>query len=255
LFLFTNEPLLDLQAVLGLLGLLVAFRERKFLLVAWFFVIFITQTKESAVVASIPFAMCVGLGIGNLVLPGLGGMSSNEVFKLNWQPNLSQGLFLVYVIVLGLTSAFTIVGSISSIPQGNIKAMRWIQLNTPLNSRFAVLVGNGSNGLEVSEWFPAISQRVSVNTGEGMEWLSVEPGKTDFDTFARLQNCTLQSVSCVEEWSRQTGLAWDYLYISLQAVTLADGSPSKLLASLLSSPSYVLVFQNASTLVFHRIEP
>jgi len=255
LFLFTNEPLLDLLAVLGLLGLLVALRERKFLLVAWFFVVFIAQTKESAIMASIPFAMFIGLGIGNLVLPGLGGMSSNEVFSPNWQPSLPQGLFLVYVIVLGLTSAFTVAGSMKPIPQEDIKAMEWIQLNTPLKSRFAVLVGNASSSLAVSEWFPALSQRVSVNTGEGMEWLSVEPGKTDFDTFTRLQTCTLQSLSCVEEWSRQTGLAWDYLYIPLQTVTLADGSPSKLLTSLQSSPYYALIFQNASTLVFHRLEP
>lgn len=133
--------------------------------------------------------------------------------------------------------------------------MEWIQQNTHLKSRFAVLVEYASNSFAVSEWLPTLSQRVSVNTGEGIEWLSVEPGKTDFDTITRLQTCTLEYLSCVEEWSRQTSLAWDYLYIPLQAVTLADGSPSKLLASFRSSPNYALIFQNASTLVFYHLEP
>ena len=255
LFLFTNEPLLDLQAVLGLLGVMVAVRERKFMLVAWFLLIFVVQTRESAIVASIPFAMLVGLGIGHLVLPGLGRSGIDEIYKIHWRPTLSQVLFLVYVIVVGLFSAYSVVGSMKAISQGDIEAMTWIKTNTPLSSRFLVILGEGSVDVNVSEWFPALTQRVSVNTREGMEWSAIEIGKTDPATFARLQSCALQTVSCIEEWSRQSENYWDYLYLPVKAATMADGSTSKLFKSLQSSPSYELIFQSESVYMFHRLFP
>ena len=255
LFLFTHEPLLDLQAILGLLGLMVAVRERKFMLVAWFLLIFVLQTKESAVVASIPLAIFVGLSIDHLILHGLGETRFERNDQIHRGINLSQILFLIYILVVGLFSVYFVSSSMKPISPGDIAAMSWIKDNTPSDSRFLIILGEKPYNINVSEWFPALTQRVSLNTGEGMEWLTNKIGKSDQATFDKLQTCTLKTVSCLEEWVFHSENYWDYLYLTVNAASMADGSTSRLFNSMLNSPSYELIFENKSVYIFKNIFP
>lgn len=255
LFLFTNEPILDIQAVLGLLGILVAFRERKLILISWFFAIFVFQTHESAIVASIPLALLVGLGIGHLVLPGLSRSTTVWSEQTPTRLESSQILFLVYYLVVGLLSSYFAISTMDAISQEDIAAMTWIKTNTPLTSRFLVVFGEDAFDVNVSEWFPALTERESLTTNQGREWLPIKKGESDPQTLLRVQSCTLQTITCIEEWTLQTENYWDYLYLPVKAATMADGSTSRLFNSMLNSPSYDLIFESESVYIFKNIFP
>lgn len=253
LFMFTNEPLLDLQAVLGLLGLLCALRDRLWLPVAWFGIVFFAQTKESAIVATIPFALLVGWGVSRLVLPGLGAVEIHGAPESRSRPNLAQGLFLLYALIVGLCTAFLASASLTSISGGDIAAMRWIQANTSAEARFIVLAGEKSADIDTIEWFPALTERVSVNTNEGTEWSETVEGVSDLDTITRVQACTLESMACITDWAAQTGSEWNYLYLSAPAALLEDGTPTRLVRELNDSASFSKVFENSAALVYRRV--
>ena len=253
LFAFTDEPLLDILAVLGLLGVLVALRDRSmFWLPAWFFLVFVFQTRFSAVVATVPFAILAGLGVGRLVLPGLerplAEGETRSAFRLNWV----QVSFLVYFFGVGLFSANAISPKDTVTPEA-LAAMSWVDQHTPPDSRFVIVAGVGSvpGSYPVPEWFPVLARRSSLSTGQGQEWLQDSSKKLAPANYDFLQTCALQNLSCLDEWSQRTGLHWDYLYLLRAAVTLADGSPSKLWLSLQTSPAYELVFQNDAALIYH----
>jgi hypothetical protein len=253
LFAFTDEPLLDILAVLGLLGVLVALRERSYWLPAWFFLVFVFQTRFSAVVATAPFALLAALGIGRLVLPGLARKpeegETRPVPLLNWV----QILFLVYFFGVGLFSANAISVKDAVTPD-HLAAMSWVEQSTSPGSTFIIVAGGGNvpGSYPVPEWFPVFAQRTSLSTNQGQEWLQDNSQKLAPANYDFLQTCALQDLSCLDEWDRRTGLTWDYVYLLRPAVTLADGSPSRLWQSLQSSPSYTLVFQNASALIYYR---
>ena len=274
LFAFTDEPVLDILAVLGLLGVLVSLRgpegvlrdpkgvlrdpggvlrERKYLLPAWFFLVFVFQTRFSAVVATVPFALLAALGIGRLVLPGLARPQPESASRpapfLNWV----QILFLVYFFVVSLFSANA--NSVKdAVSPDALAAMAWAEQSTQADSTFVIVAGAAGvpGSYAVPEWFPVFARRTSLSTAQGQEWLADSARKLSPANYDFLQTCALQDLSCLDEWSRRTGLQGDYLYLLRPAVTLADGSPSKLWRSLQISPAYTLVFQNSSTLIYHR---
>jgi hypothetical protein len=253
LFAFTNEPVLDILAVLGLLGVLVAFRDRKYGLPAWFFLVFVFQTRFSAVVATAPFAILAALGIGRLVLPGLARPLKEGETRPGYALNWVQILFLVYFFGVSLFSANA--NSVKdAVTSDALAAMSWVEQSTPPGSTFVIVGGVGSvpGSYPVPEWFPVFARRTSLSTAQGQEWLQDSVMKLAPANYDFLQTCALQDLSCLDEFTRRSGLQGDYLYILRPAVTLADGSPSKLWKSLQSSTVYELAFENNSALIFHR---
>jgi len=64
----------------------------------------------------------------------------------------------------------------------------------------------------IQEWFPALAQRRSQTTMQGLEWTLKNDFFPRLGSLGTLQACT--NMECVNQWSVNTGLGYDYVLIS-----------------------------------------
>lgn len=77
-FYFTEEPLLPLFAVLGLLGLFMCLANQRWLLPAWIVTIFLLQPRAAETPATVPLALLVGIAVDRMVIPAV---SNPQLFE------------------------------------------------------------------------------------------------------------------------------------------------------------------------------
>jgi hypothetical protein len=64
-----------------------------------------------------------------------------------------------------------------------------------------------------SEWFPALTRRVSVGTAQGYEWTAAWPDR-EREALA-LQACAGSiGLGCLERWVKASGRAPDFIYVA-----------------------------------------
>jgi hypothetical protein len=249
-FLFTNEPLIDLAAVLGLLGLLSCLRDREPLLPIWLGLIFLLQTRAAPTVAILPFALLVGKGLNDVVMPGL-----SHVVRLSDQAprqapvtHVAPRMLIAYLVTTGLISAY-LTAPKASLPEDQRMAMNWVRVNTPAAGRFAVITNISDSGSDmVSEWFPALTQRVSLATPQGLEWLPNDRYQQYLRVYEQFEQCAKQTVSCLAPLLPTGKGTPVYIYVTVDDSLSDDG----LLTSLSQSPEYSLVYAEPRVHIFER---
>ena len=63
----------------------------------------------------------------------------------------------------------------------------------------------------IQEWFPALAERESQTTMQGLEWNLNQDFFPRLRSLITLQACT--TLDCVNQWSANTDLSYDYLLI------------------------------------------
>src|SRR5262249_34347385 len=122
-------------------------------------------------------------------------------------------LFLGYALVSALLPLLRSDGKATALQPEERQAMAWVAANIPPSSRFLVVTGEENWAIDrVSEWFPTLTGRISLNTVQGSEWLPTSAA-TKVQNSA-LQLCGTEEVSCLDHWSELTGLSYHYIYIS-----------------------------------------
>jgi hypothetical protein len=128
--------------------------------------------------------------------------------------------------------------------------MRWVAANTPRTSTVAVL--NGAPlwfGLDAAtEWFPVLAQRPSVATPQGYEWLPGGQFLRRGTLYDSLHVCLKADVTCLERWTAKSGSGFTHVYL------VGRGCCAPLRASLLASPHYALVHDDAGGTIFARTQ-
>ncbi len=130
-------------------------------------------------------------------------------------------------------------------PPGPQQAMAWAAQNTPRESEFILLTGNGDAMTDpVQEWFPALAQRQSRTTLQGQEWMlgaGFFPRRDDLNT---LQACG--DTACLEDWSNRTATRYSHVLVQRNTKT------ERLLDSLSRDSRYTLLFESGDYLIFGR---
>ncbi len=90
----TSEPYVDLLAVIGVIGIFASLAKKRFFLPVWFLIIFIVSPRTAKTFAMIPFAMLIGIGIDQVILPGI-----QNLIKVKPSPTLSQNHQDVKVVI------------------------------------------------------------------------------------------------------------------------------------------------------------
>jgi hypothetical protein len=257
LFLHTNEPYVSLQAVMGLVGLFACLSSRRYFLPAWLGLVFLLEPRLAASYSALPMSLLVAIGLDDVILEGIRHLSGSESPKpaekgrlsLRFSrmiPQIMLGFFLLYAFV----SAYVASPKIA-LSAADRSAMQWVGQQTPENSRFLVISAIEGAGEDlVSEWFPAITRRISLGTPQGFEWIDGPAFSSRWRSHDVLQGCASRDVNCLEEWSRSSGSSFDYIYLS-QAVHPQD--EVLLLESLHSSPAFVQVYNNAQVDIFQVV--
>ncbi|MBM3121072.1 MAG: hypothetical protein FJZ97_02665 [Chloroflexi bacterium] len=265
LFLHTNELYLTLLAVFSLLGAFLCLRRGEYLLPAWLAVVFLLETRLTATYAAIPTALLAGIGYARGILPALAGTKDgpsadalNRTADLSrkgtaatipghWVPPLATSFFLSYLLIAAFLAAPR-----NALPDPQRQAMEWVRASTPAASRFVIISGIGQAGIDyVSEWFPALTERVSVATPQGYEWFPGEVFNRRWDLHAELQSCGVQDIRCLEAWAARTQSPFAYVYLVKSLPGSAEtGDTRDLYESLLSSPDYDEVYSQEDVSIF-----
>ena len=221
LFYFTGELFASLLAVIALFGLFAEIARKKFFILLWLVVISIFSPR-SALMSNIPVAILFGSGFVWVLIPGLlsyAGRPSIEYQTISelFREKISKIAFSV-IMILAFFSALLLplLGSapVKAISQFDQQAMNWVSINTPSNSKFVVLTGGEWTTDYISEWFTALSNRISVSTVQGSEWLPDYRYNDLINLYKEVQICAMENFSCLLSWEKNNGISYSYLYIS-----------------------------------------
>ncbi len=220
-FNFTEEPLVPLIAVIGLIGLFITIKRRNFFFVAWFILPFIMEPRSAPWILTMPLTMLTGIALTDLLLPGLASIGSNRA-----NPVFNPFRAKIVLLFLGFITAYSLLGAYAftlkmggdHLSNSDEKAMKWVSQNTPANSRFIILTGTQDPMHDpVQEWFPALTGRVSATTLQGREWTRGKDFIPSIATYAELQTCITSTLECFEQKARTIGIDYEYIYVSIQS--------------------------------------
>lgn len=256
-FPLTDEPQITFIAVLGLIGFAYSISRRHFLLPILYLLPYITDLRNAPVNAMISLVMLATIAISELILPAF---SNQMVGKSRLVP-----IALVYlgVYLFGSAAYYNIQFTGTAVSEQNRTAFEWIETNTPSENRVLVLTGETDTFCDgISEWFPALTGRISPTTVQGREWL---PNfSAAMQKQRELQACldTDNALECVENISRQYKIEFDYLYIARESTIKQSCKViapvirgDALIADLKSRNDYQPVYQTQAVIVFaHKQE-
>lgn len=255
-FYFTEEPYATLVAVLGLIGLARQVSRREWLLPLWLALPFVVEGRSAHLPAVIPLSLLAAIALVDVIFAALRPAQTGEVVT-----RAERGIFS-YLFLYLLFSAVFFGGQISTVRvyEGDQAAIGWIRENTPLEARFLVLTGSRSVSYDpLPEWFPALAERQSVHTVQGLEWVTGESFSVAVQNAAQAQDCLSVSAACVMESIR--GADVDYIYISrsLRTENFEPLDPPRAFpyveAGLRQEERLRLVYESEDTLVFEVERP
>jgi len=258
---FSEEPFLTIIAVLAILGLALKIVRREYLLPGWYVLPFIIELRNAPNVSAIPMAMLASTALLDLIFPALAqleGRVRKIEFQKSLQSRIEKGLFL-YLGLSMLTGMYYYDLTISDrkVSPENREAFQWVADNTPADSRFIVVTGNTDLFADWTlEWFPVLTNRVSLTTVQGREWLDNQQFLERVGDIQLLQHCLTNSSSleCIESQADKLGSKFDYIYIAKK--TARENYASTIRGEALISDltkdniNYQLVYQSTEVAIF-----
>jgi len=160
---------------------------------------------------------------------------------------IASTYFVLYLLIAAYLAAPR-----QALTESQRQSMQWIRENTPATSRFAVVSGIDSAGIDyVSEWFPALTDRTSVATPQGYEWFPDQVFDARWEAHSELQRCQRQGAGCLAAWALEARTTYTHVYVVKQPANEgAEGVGGGLYELLLESPSYVAIYDRKDVAVF-----
>lgn len=266
----TSEPYFPLVGMLGVVGLLSAFKHRLLALPVWWAATILLDVRAFPTFTTLPIALLAGMAVSDVVIPmldrgrerwpGLTVVPSSNGGSEDHGSQLIPWPGWTLVAVLGVMVLYALVGSmlrkpglggegeyLVSLSEGQRTAMHWIDERTPPDAAFLVVPRTPWQVDKESEWFPVLANRQSVATVQGTEWL---PG-SGFDLavadYADAWDCGYHTTRCLGLWSEVTGKSFDYVYLTRSDRFQCCGT---LLESLEADDDYLKVYEGPGGTIF-----
>ena len=133
--------------------------------------------------------------------------------------------------------------------------MDWIKVNTAKSDKFLLITQTPEKywGMDnTSEWFPALTERVSIITPQGTEWLSQKFYKR-VDFYGKLKDCYDQGLNCLENAAKKEGVDFGFIYLEKDKQDSGFYDKTSLLKhNLFESLSYSVVYENDGAILFAK---
>lgn len=240
--------LFTLAGVLRAAGLVWAVKHRQYFPVLWLVLPYFVEPRSA--VSFIASSLLIAIGLMDALPNVLDWMRTRSgltpsALDFTQRPGLNF-LLLGIIFYLFLGSAlydFRLINT-SLVPPDPQAAFDWARRNTPPDSEFLILTGlPGIMTDPIQEWFPALAERRSQTTLQGLEWTLGAAFFPRLEALVSLQECRV--VACVEAWSAETGLG--YSHVLVQRTEAA-----RLLDNFKHDPGYRLIFENTEVSIFER---
>lgn len=246
---FSMQGGLPILTMLYLIGVFAVLRRREFLLVAWSLVPYLVDPRNAPAITIFPIIMLGSEGARFLYLKFL------EAYLKTFQSRgdsvevpslLAVGVFSIMLGYLFFT-AWRQTSSLAriSLTQADREAMTWVKENTPAEAQFLLFTNTGGVSPMADayqEWFPALAERRSQNTLQGLEWVLGSEFFPYSQRLVALQSC--ETIKCLDDWARQQKIDMHYL-----AFKKGDASTA-LMASLRTDGGYRVVYESDTALIF-----
>ena len=217
----------------------------------------------------IPICLLAGYGIETIVLAALRGktndrdqdamLSGKTDLGRSLFPNRSSALLIGYLfihsMIFGVLFLLESPSTIEALATPDRQAMAWVHNNTTSESTFLVLTpySNWETNQRL-EWFPALSNRRSVLTVQGTEWLDDQQFSKQQDIYQEINHCALENLECIDELTEQERISFTHIYLSGTLTDKLTGfeTPLPIQNELLTSKMYALIYKDARVLIFSR---
>lgn len=241
--LFSRQTILPFSTVFWLLGLGRAVFIRRFDLLVWGFLPYLIDQRSAPIATSLLYPVLAAYGFLD-ALPAL----IDFVRSRKWNVIPEASLFNVHALSMGMLgialylfieSVFhtQVIRTVSLTPAA-IEAMIWARENTPAESSFLILSGREDVMTDpVQEWFPALAERHSVSTLQGLEWTLEDEFIIRWAQLGNLQSC--RAADCIHARVREMELEFTHLLVDT----------SKLPPGMFLSEGYEILFDNGRYVV------
>lgn len=213
---FTGEST-PVIAVFALAGLFIHLARRNYFFVLWALLCLLSDPRGGAYASIFPFAVLAASALSDGVAVWLGKQAPAE--HEAWISSLDSRTgkaFWGFFIILFLYNAYSVSTRLSQekLNADQREALEWIRMNTAADASFIVFDEQGNPLLSpFVEWFPALSERHSLTTIQGTEWLNGELHyNQQIPVITDLRACLVQDIECVTRQSK--GMDVDYIVIS-----------------------------------------
>lgn len=248
---FTLQGSLPILPVFSLLGLFITLRKREFLLAGWIFLPFLLDPRNAPSIAHYAYVLLFGEGIFFLTgelkkryLLGFGD-AQRRVAHAAMIGNAAFALLCIYFFALSWRAAGTLKQF--TLERPDREAMEWVRLHTPADAQFLLLTNTGQISPMVDafqEWFPALAQRRSLNTLQGVEW-TLGAGFYEYALeLVRLQRCA--DTDCLQIWAANHDVTIEYI-----AARTHQASP-ELLHSIEANGAYRKIYSSDALTVYEH---
>jgi hypothetical protein len=249
-FNLSGEAILAVVAVLGLIGLIRDFRHHDFFLPAWIGLSFLSDPRAAPFASLTPLVLLAVKGFEST----LKGLGESEPFENGFTSKFARYVLfgtIAYLFLSGMIASMQFGNGLRLLPEER-QALTWIVDHTPADSRFLVLTGDAALSDPLSEWFPALTERISLVTVQGHEWTPGSPLIENMKSYNRAQVCLNENVDCLAKWD------FDYLYIRKVKPQREGGvirQVSLLEMDLRKSGEYSVVYDSDVAVIFERPSP
>ena len=249
-FNLSGEAILAVVAMLGLIGLISDFRHHGFFLPAWIGLSFLSDPRAAPFASLTPLILLAVKGFESM-LKGLGELAPiEEGLSSKFSRYVLFGT-IAYLFLSDMIASMQFGNQFRILPEER-QALTWIVDNTPKDSRFLILTGDTALSDPLAEWFPAITERVSIVTVQGHEWTPSSPLIENMKAYSRAQTCLNENADCLSAWD------FDYLYIRKIRPRAEGGvqeQVSLLEKVLRTSSEYSVVYESDVAVIFLRGKP
>lgn len=270
-FQVTGEILFPVILLACSAGFVVAVARRDYLLPLWLATAVVIDLRSFPMFAMLPSALLAGIGWAEL--SALAGRAASSRPKEAPHPSRARSLFARAApgVVVGLIVYYATVSALvtaamptlEALDRANRDAMAWAKANTPPSSAFAVISGDARGWAqdEISEWFPALTDRRSVATVQGSEWLRGAAAGERLEMYDALQRCAFHDAGCLSEWSATWDSEFDYVYVVTNREVQTGYAErfgfeeccDTLRRSLSNDPAYRLAYDGPGVSIFERV--
>ena len=186
---FLVSPL-PVAAVLDVLGQVRNVLSRRPFLVVWRFALCFLDLRFALVAAVIPLSLLASEGFFDVLMPAVRSLARRSPRALS--PAVASAGHRARI---GGAARVEPGGAqrVPGAPRGpcgeDRAAMDWVRATQPADRKFLVLATDTWGSDDLSEWFPALTGRASLDTSQGLEWVAPAIRQAEADSEVQLRAC------------------------------------------------------------------
>lgn len=266
---FTEEPFFPLLALLMYAGGVISAFKGELFVPAWFLLILYIDPRVAYTSAMVPGSLLAGVAVSTLldVAQREGRALRLPRWLLEARARWRRWALLAArpwpVVGLLLLATYGTYSSVKAdrapespllyVPDDARAAMSWIASSTPGTAKFVIVEGRYNPWIDaISEWFPALTGRVSIATIQGFEWLGLRRYESQHFLYWAFQDCAYQQASCLDQRAIIYNTAFTHVF--LPKVGNQDCCIT-LRTSLRYDANYRVIYDGPGGTIFERDRP